>query len=232
MLSMMVGIWMNPETMATTGQFPWWLWLSGSGENPLFIKSWEGSYLYFEQNDGGADYINFSANPVALKGWHYGILRVGNGWIRSQSILPNGAWGGGSNAVASTAMANTGLNFYVGTNQTTGFKAHGAELFICSPDPFAGYGNADIPKDIVRQCAYYGAASIPHVLSNLVFYQSFWNGLAPVQNGHYCVNSGSHLVSDIVGGNAANQHARWQGQHPPLAPGYMRPNNPIATRII
>jgi hypothetical protein len=231
-----VGGWIKPIALASSGQYPWWISLfnGGTSENPWAIKTQQADFLYFEQVDG-ANYCSsrFSATPPTLGQWQFFIGRVGAAFLRAQGMLHDGSWVSNSATNTSGGLETSGYTLRVGTNVASQpHRNSGAEFFVCSPDPFAGYGNADVPRDIIRQLAYYGAASIPHVLEKMIFYASFWNGIAPLQNGHYWVNNGSHLVSDLTGGSAANQHARWQSDHPPLAPGYMRPNNPIATRII
>jgi hypothetical protein len=165
------------RVMATTAGYEWHL--SGKcGTNAYFnINLNPQSSLYWEVFNGSTiDALHFRGSNLALTlgQWYFSLCR----WnpptgVRQQTISEAGVI---TQGVGSTAQGTLTAMTYMqlGTDSSATGRLNIAEFFALDPDPFGA--DAYISNALLRQIAFNGPFSIPHVARSVRLYVPFRDG--------------------------------------------------------
>lgn len=208
-----VGFWARPTTTGTA-RVMWCLADTAGGNNSFFIRQDVGNTFTLTSKAGGA-LQQATGGTVTASSWYYFVVRCVSATNRHAAILnPDGTM---------TALANTTSSVPAGLDT----MALGALTENVVGSFFSGqigrfwYTNTDIQADgaalqeaTLRQLAYGGPFSVPHIVPDLVEYRALTVGLA---------SNSDQLDDDYSGRNGrqtwTNVGSVTTGQEPPL-PGW------------
>jgi hypothetical protein len=232
--SMLIGVWYKPEQLAQASQWPTFigLYTPGTTDAIMVFQQEQTTSPIWQQTSGGytvftsmSAYQPSTAPPLGK--WNFSLLRVGTNYLRASNLLWNGQI---SNTSADGTIQNyaVGPLFFGSDGGEAGYSF--AEFFICSSDPFAGYGSGFLPPSIIRQIAYHGPFSMPNVASKMRYYRSFLAG--GDLNGPNDALSISIDRGGLFTDGSGQSKYTLLGDHPPLAPNYVRPRDFIGFGMI
>lgn len=135
--------------------------------------------LYWQAETAGPTYraVHFRGSdlPLNLGEWYFSICRwYSSSVVRAQTISQSGVITQGVDTGAQGAFT-TPTQWVLGPGFAASSRVNLAEVFVLSPDPFGADGY--IPNDLLRQLAYKGPFSVPHV--GRCVHRYF-----PLRNGH------------------------------------------------
>jgi hypothetical protein len=194
---------------------------TNSGSDGFFIYASGGTYVF----QAGPGAVTCSAGTATANKWTYILCRatsVSNRWI---SVLnPDGSIASGQSTTSITPAGVAWLLINGYRDNFIGPLNLGDGIY---GEPFVA--KADVQPDglttqaaLIRQLAYKGPWSIPSLVPNIVFYDSFRRGYNPAQ-GEEVYPQGIKYF--------ANTNCL-PAPHPPLAPDYKRPtDNPLELMV-
>ena len=218
----------SPLTL--TRPFSWGCWFKilGSANTERCITGFTDGTIAFSAHiaTGGSlvqNYWNGSAtsaastlSTVSSGGWNYMVSRhVGNASRRISLINDNGI----SNGSNTTSITSTLTTINIGmlmSGRENYFDGLIAEWWFATGDLYAVGGNTD--SDLLWRLAYLGPFSAEPVASNLIEYRSFRQGIGSNQDVAGEVFQRGSPRAWVTSGSPRI------GEHPPLDPGYVRPN--------
>lgn len=213
-----VGFWFRFTVLGAV-ETPWGIFDTASGNNYFELYKDGSNKMRFSTAAGGTAAAATSAVNIVAASWTYIVLRGISATNRRMAILhPTGA---------TEHLQNTTSR----TPSSLDTHALGCENYN-SPDSFFG-GNvaefwlakADIQADgaalqdwMLRQLAYGGPFSVPHLAASIVDYQSFRQGISSDRDSY----------GEIYSGSAGRQiwtptNTPTMGPHPPLPYWYVKP---------
>lgn len=221
----------------------WYYPVAGNDGIPVVLYKPDFSELFYVEVIGassttfnvsspaGSGGVSLSGGGVPEVGWNYLCTSVnaagtlltgatitfesGYGWFEAVNIAISPALG----AMAMDSISISGIA------TVSGFIDEGkiAEVFVTNSDIFAGVG---VDEGFVRQLAYRGPFSCPHVAPSVVVYESLRQGY----NNSDQLGESYTMFGKPITWTAANTPQ--VGIHPPLEPGYVRPNQTIQNLMI
>lgn len=181
-----------------------WAIAVGAANTTVVFQYWDGATQQFS--------TNISSVPSA--DWNFVLARDINNSNRRMSIVSNnGIRHGSSASTISTSQTQITIGATLGVNYMEGSIA---EWWFLSGDVQADGAQAD--DALVRQLAYLGPFSVPHIAPNVVEYRSFRSGVLSNadQGGEVYQRGGPRQWEAFVNEPGV-------GEHPPV-PAYVRPN--------
>jgi hypothetical protein len=217
-----VGIWVYPTSTATNQRY-WSLADTGAANIGWCMDIQTDATWRFWANAVGAISSIAVAGAVTVNKWHFLLARAISSTNRRLAVLqPDGATAHGQNtATESPASADTiGLGAFVDSAAGQYLDGSLAEFW---------YTDTDIQPDgeqlqdaLLRQLAYGGPFSVPHIVKNIVEYRSL--RLTPSSRGD---NGGDVYYGKFGVQTWGNVNAANMGPHPPLPYWYVKPGQVI-----
>lgn len=220
-----IGLWINPSAIGgATDRVLFMLGdTAGMGGNA------STSILQLTTNTFAlrSSVTDASAGTVVANTWFYIVARVITNTNRQISVLS----GDGIISTASSAVSTgpTKARMSIGGDCSTAGSNYAdggiAEWWITNTD--IQPDGAALQNSTLRQLAYGGPFSLPHIAKDIVDYRSLRSAL----------DSSEDNLSDYDSGNLGRQtwvntNGATPGPHPPLPGGYRGPNDQIRTGIV
>lgn len=165
-----------------------------------------------------------TATATSTRGeWNFAVARlIGQSSKRIANLYPGGISHGNSTTSTSPVALNTVE--IGGWDGVVNFDGVIAEWWMADIDVQPDGGQ--MSDNLLRQLAYKGPFSVPHVASAVVEYRSFWQGIGSNEDraGHVYQKGGRRLFTAVNGPTI--------GEHPPLAPDYVRPGPYLKPRVL
>lgn len=213
-----VAFWFNLAAVGTVSRSLWGLSDTATTNNYLRIRMGANEQVNIGAAAGGAASENAVATTLVPDTWNFLIARFISATSRRLSILfPTGAI---ASVNGTTSTAPTGMDrMTFGANQTSAGATDPWDGLIAE----AWYTNTDIQADgaaiqgdLMRQLAYGGPFSVPHIAADVLEYRSLRCGLASDQDNAEEVYAQARQTWSNVNGVTL-------GAHPPLPYWYEKP---------
>jgi hypothetical protein len=224
-LPLVVGAWVRLTAVANATRRLWAISNTASTDSrSLYMTNAEVLGI---QTTGTATGSCTTSTAISAGVWNFVVGRFITNTNRRASVLHGN--GLVEHAVNTTNSSQSGLNAeFIGARQISGAAASDfwngevAELFICDADIYDAA--ADLPDSLVRQLAYGGPFSVPHVAASLFEYRSLRDSLA---DG--CGAQDNYLRQGVKFWTPTASPLL--GVHPPLPHWYERPRAIVRPRI-
>lgn len=175
-----------------------------------------GSNFGFNSNAGGSD-ASITGVAITTGAWFFHVLRsISTTNRRLSSLSPDGATTHGQNTTSRNPTINRALLGTTSGTQT--FTGRIAEWWLAAGDIVPG--NGAMPDAMLRQLAYRGPFSMPHVAANVLHYLSMGT-----------IGSAQDRAGDVYFGSARSP---WTpsgtlqlAPHPPLPGNYRGPDRSL-----
>lgn len=213
-----VGAWVNLAAVGAVNRTVFGASDTGTTNNYLLVRMNAAEQIGLTAADGGAE-SSFFASTLAAGVWTFLLARFIAADNRKISTYANGAVVHGSSL---TVRAPTGLDaLAIGCTATSGGNAEFwdgliGELWYAYTD--IQPGGAQLQDDLLRQLAYGGPFSVPHIDKDIIEYRSLRK---------YPSSEGDEM-GEVFHGAAGRQ--TWTntngvtiGHHPPLPYWYPKP---------
>lgn len=213
-----VGCWANPGTV-TGAQVIFDLAPSGGSSTNYYAVYRNGSTNFVFETNGGAN--GTSAGTPSANNWTYIIARGISATNRRLTILnPTGTVAHGADVASFTAAGVNALTLGNAPGAGIGFwQGVIAEFWYTATDIQAD--GLQLQDATMRQLAFGGPLSIPHISQDIIEYRSFRKTPTFDELGEV-----SYGASGIQ--TWANNGTVTTGVHPPLPGWYIRPNIPVS----
>lgn len=165
-----------------------------------------------------------TATATSTRGeWNFAVARlIGQSSKRIANLYPGGISHGNSTTSTSPVALNTVE--IGGWDGVVNFDGLIAEWWMADID--VQQDGLQLSDNLLRQLAFRGPWSVPHLVPAIVEYRSFWQGIGSNEDrpGHVYQRGGRRLFT-AVNGPAV-------GEHPPIASGYARPGPSLKPRML
>lgn len=214
-----VGCWLRLASNGTAQQVIWALTDTATTDNYLAVSSNTNGRLGVAAAAGGLENLAMVATGMATGAWTFVLARFVASANRLISVIHSN--GNTEHNVTSTARAPAGMDIMtLGIRSTTGsffpFDGDVAEYWVANIDVQGDGAQIQVPT--LRQLAYGGPFSVPHVGPNVLEYRSFRKSVV----------SDADSVGEVYHGTARRTWVGTGGptvtDHPPLPYWYVRPN--------
>lgn len=220
-----VGFWCRPTVVTGAAKVVWGLFSSTSGVN--YFDLFLGPAAWTMEAGDGTDQQVTAGNAVA-NNWHYIVLRYISATNRRICVLTT--LGIVTHGQSTTSCLPTTIDREIlGAGDVSGTPA----TFMSGQIAEFWKTNTDIQADglalqdaTVRQIAYGGPFSIPHLRKDLVEYHSFRKTLSSDQF------DGDNDIPPILGETLTNNGGVTLAEHPPLPYWHVRPGQNKRVLII
>jgi hypothetical protein len=211
-----VAAWVSPAQSGTAAC--WWSLGSTSASQFFRIGQPNTTATFLADADAGSGAANAQAGTITVNGWHFVLGRFISATNRRLAVLnTNGSIAHGQNTTSRAPAVNATA---IGARLDSGsydqeYQGRIAEFWMCDADIQAD--GAQLQDWMVRQLAYYGPFSVPHLAASIVEYRAFRSRMGSDQDDPreiYCRGLRSDWVTN---GNPT------LGAHPQLAGGYRGP---------
>ena len=217
-----VGLWVRPQTSGVS--MAYWTLTDGGVTNQLFYIGQASSNNYRIAAQAGGTQISTNVGTLVTGGWAFLLGRFISDSNRRLSVLtPSGLISAGQSTTSRT-FPTSAENISIGGRATSS-----PSEFLDGEIGEVWYTNTDIQPDgaalqepLLRQLAYGGPFSVPHIAKDIIEYRSFRKGLTSATDEASEVYSGAYGRQTWTNTNGATL-----GQHPPLPGWYRKPGAEI-----
>lgn len=213
-------------------KFLWGIYETADANNKIALYTDNGfpsSFQLQSQAAGTSAFVSPAMQVTADNSWHYVVIRLVSNTNRWLSVLyPSGASSHTQN-VTSNAPAYTTPREAIGAywNSDGPLYYHNgimAEFVKINADIQAD--GAQLQDWMLRQLAYQGPFSVPHLRKNIIEYRSFRGGPPDFEEAGVAWGAGKGPQF------WTNTNSVQAGPHPPLAGNYRRPGDGFAVVIV
>lgn len=228
------GCWVKPTALAGASETVWCITDVGASSNwfRLQISDSAPDEWRFERRDSGGGGQRAVVSPTVFENWSFVLCRAIAANNIRVSILD--ATGTVTHAQNTTTRNPVGLDYLVagglfaGGADTELFRGDLAELWFADIDVQPDNGVTD--ANLLRQLAYGGPFSVPHVGTRVVEYKSFKKGssdqLDSEQENSYSLSNRTGVTEQIWSGTVPTS------AHPNLPYWYKRPTDVSKLQLV
>ena len=223
-----VGMWVMAGATGATRTF-WFLGSSAAATNRdcFLLRQNSTNVWHISVADSGAQ-TSAAAGTVTASQWFYVVGRfISATNYRIAVLQPDGSTAHAQGTISRTpaSVDRSAVGIQAVATPTQGFTGQVAEYWLASGDIQAD--GAQLQDNVLRQLAYGGPFSVPHIVKDIIEYRSFRT---------YPSSEGDNL-NEVFHGAAgrqtwANINGVTIGHHPPLPYWYEKPGQRRTTLTI
>lgn len=217
-----VGLWVMPVS-ATAGAY-FTLADTGTNNNQIMVEQ-STTQIRISAVAGGTSAAATITTTFTANKWHYIVARaISSTNRRIAGVFPAGQTlhAASSTSRAPTSMDTLAIGAYENSSPGIFFDGMIAELWYTATDIQAD--GAQLQDSLLRQLAYGGPFSVPHIAKDIIEYRSFKSTLDSKYE-NWC-----EVYSQSAKQNWTNTNGVTIGPHPPLPGSYVRMTRPYRTR--
>lgn len=216
------GAWVNTPAASGTAKFIWSISRTSVADEYLFMRVGTTNLASIgARQTGGGDTVANAATALAAGTWNYVVGRFTSATNRRIAVLQS--TGVVEHNQSTTNIAPASMNAYaygvsLSSSNDAFFGGLIAETWLTNTDIQAD--GAQLQDATIRQLAYGGPFSIPHIMKDIVEYHSF--------RDHLSSDTFSNEADDVLpllGEALVNTAGVTVGAHPPLPYWYAHPKD-------